>query len=158
MPDVAPFDDVHDVLGDVLGVIADTLDGASDPDDVDRGGDGARVFHHVRDQLADDRLEFSVDIAVGLDDRLSQRHVETGEGVESLADQAEGGFGQVADADALAILMVDWLGDAAARARMGENGQRVVASNRGALGRLIALVESLEPTPAQPNPLRIGIP
>lgn len=58
----------------------------------------------------------------------------------------EGAAVQVANADALANLMVDWLDDAATRARIGENGQRVVASNRGALGRLIALIESLEPS------------
>ena len=66
----------------------------------------------------------------------------------------EGAAVQVANADALANLMVDWLDDAATRARIGENGQRVVASNRGALGRLIALIESLEPTsPRQALPL-----
>lgn len=58
----------------------------------------------------------------------------------------EGAAVQVANADALTNLMVDWLDDAATRARIGENGQRVVASNRGALGRLIVLIESLEPT------------
>ena len=64
----------------------------------------------------------------------------------------EGAAVQVPDADALADLMLDWLGDAATRARMGENGRRVVAHNRGALGRLIALVEALEPAPAHPRP------
>ncbi len=69
----------------------------------------------------------------------------------------EGAAVQVANADALANLMVDWLDDAATRARIGENGQRVVASNRGALGRLIALIESLEPTsPRQALPLPWG--
>jgi hypothetical protein len=37
--------------------------------------------------------------------------------------------------------MTRWLGDAALRARIGENGLRVVAQNRGALGRLIGLIE-----------------
>ena len=34
-----------------------------------------------------------------------------------------------------------WLGDAEERARVGENGRRVVEQNRGALERLLALVE-----------------
>ncbi len=34
-----------------------------------------------------------------------------------------------------------WLGDAGERARVGENGRRVVEQNRGALERLLALVE-----------------
>lgn len=48
---------------------------------------------------------------------------------------------QVADWRALARLMSGWLADAALRARIGENGRQVVARNRGALGRLIALIE-----------------
>ena len=54
---------------------------------------------------------------------------------------AEGAAMQVADAEELARLMIAWLGDAALRARIGEQGRQVVARNRGALGRLIALVE-----------------
>jgi 3-deoxy-D-manno-octulosonic-acid transferase len=48
---------------------------------------------------------------------------------------------QIADSAALARLMIDWLGDAAARTQIGENGRRVVEENRGALKRLIALIE-----------------
>jgi len=47
----------------------------------------------------------------------------------------------VEDADRLADLMARWLADAAERARIGENGRRVVEQNRGALGRLINLIE-----------------
>lgn len=58
---------------------------------------------------------------------------------------SEGGAVQVDDAHALALCMADWLKDAAARARIGENGLRVVEQNRGALQRLIALIESHQP-------------
>lgn len=54
----------------------------------------------------------------------------------------EGAAVQIADAEELARLMATWLGDAAIRARIGENGRRVVERNRGALQRLIALLES----------------
>jgi 3-deoxy-D-manno-octulosonic-acid transferase len=64
----------------------------------------------------------------------------------------EGAAVQVADADELASLMIDWLSDATARARIGENGRRVVERNRGALARLIALVESLDPALGSPDP------
>ncbi|MGE5155509.1 MAG: lipid IV(A) 3-deoxy-D-manno-octulosonic acid transferase [Bdellovibrio bacteriovorus] len=47
----------------------------------------------------------------------------------------------VQDAAGLADLMTRWLTDAAERARVGESGRRVVEQNRGALGRLIALIE-----------------
>jgi 3-deoxy-D-manno-octulosonic-acid transferase len=64
----------------------------------------------------------------------------------------EGAAVQVADADELASLMIDWLSDATARARIGENGRRVVERNRGALARLIALVESLDPALGSSDP------
>jgi 3-deoxy-D-manno-octulosonic-acid transferase len=54
----------------------------------------------------------------------------------------EGAAVQVANAAALTDLLGDWLTDAALRARIGENGQRVVAANRGALGRLITLIDA----------------
>lgn len=47
----------------------------------------------------------------------------------------------VQDPAGLAALMSRWLRDAAERARIGENGRRVVEQNRGALGRLIDLIE-----------------
>jgi 3-deoxy-D-manno-octulosonic-acid transferase len=47
----------------------------------------------------------------------------------------------VEDAEGLAALMIRWLTDAAERARIGENGRRVVAQNRGAMNRLIDLIE-----------------
>ena len=53
----------------------------------------------------------------------------------------EGAAVQVPDADALGHCMSDWLSDAAARARIGENGRRVVEQNRGTLQRLIELID-----------------
>ena len=47
----------------------------------------------------------------------------------------------VQDGTELGRLMVRWLGDAAERARLGENGRRVVEENRGALDRLLAVIE-----------------
>ena len=58
---------------------------------------------------------------------------------------AEGAAALVQDSQALAELIARWLGDAALRAQIGENGRRVVAQNRGALGRLIGLVEERLP-------------
>jgi 3-deoxy-D-manno-octulosonic-acid transferase len=54
----------------------------------------------------------------------------------------EGASARIADSGELARLMIEWLGDAAIRAQIGENGRRVVEQNRGALHRLIALLES----------------
>jgi len=53
----------------------------------------------------------------------------------------EGAAVQVANASRLADLLADWLTDAALRARIGEQGRQVVEQNRGALPRLIALIE-----------------
>ncbi|MGB5835056.1 MAG: lipid IV(A) 3-deoxy-D-manno-octulosonic acid transferase [Thiohalocapsa sp.] len=48
---------------------------------------------------------------------------------------------QVADADGLAECLISWLGDAAERTRVGENGRLAVEHNRGALNRLISLID-----------------
>jgi 3-deoxy-D-manno-octulosonic-acid transferase len=48
---------------------------------------------------------------------------------------------QVADALELSDWLKRWLGDAAERARMGENARQAVERNRGALDRLIKLVD-----------------
>jgi 3-deoxy-D-manno-octulosonic-acid transferase len=58
---------------------------------------------------------------------------------------AEGAAVQVANSADLAHTMADWLSDASLRARIGEQGRRVVEENRGALRRLIDLVEEIYP-------------
>lgn len=50
---------------------------------------------------------------------------------------------QVNDTDELIDKVADWLSDASRRTRIGENGRRVVEQNRGALERLVELVEGL---------------
>ncbi|GAC1302721.1 MAG: lipid IV(A) 3-deoxy-D-manno-octulosonic acid transferase [Steroidobacteraceae bacterium] len=50
---------------------------------------------------------------------------------------------QVADGAELTAALDRLLGDADARARMGENGRRVVAMNRGSVVRLLAIIETL---------------
>jgi 3-deoxy-D-manno-octulosonic-acid transferase len=55
----------------------------------------------------------------------------------------EGAAVQVADAHALAGCMLEWLGDAAVRARVGERGRRVVEENQGALSRLLDLLDGI---------------
>jgi len=49
----------------------------------------------------------------------------------------------VTDAAELAAVVSRWLGSAQERSRCGENGRRVVEQNRGALDRLMAVVERL---------------
>lgn len=55
----------------------------------------------------------------------------------------EGAAVQVSDTAKLSRCMAEWLCDATARARIGESGRRVVEQNRGALQRLLELVEDL---------------
>jgi 3-deoxy-D-manno-octulosonic-acid transferase len=54
---------------------------------------------------------------------------------------AEGAAVQLTSAEGLADLMGDWLTDATLRTRIGEQGRLVVERNRGALQRLIELIE-----------------
>jgi len=49
---------------------------------------------------------------------------------------------QIADAAELADWLTRWLGDAAERARIGENGLQAIEQNRGALQRLVKLVDA----------------
>lgn len=53
-----------------------------------------------------------------------------------------GAMVQVANAEMLAQVLVRWLGDAAERAHVGEQGRRVIAENSGALDRVTALVDA----------------
>ncbi|OOZ37670.1 lipid IV(A) 3-deoxy-D-manno-octulosonic acid transferase [Solemya velesiana gill symbiont] len=48
---------------------------------------------------------------------------------------------QVADEIELAEIMTEWLSDASERARIGEKGRAVVEANRGALDRLMVVIE-----------------
>jgi 3-deoxy-D-manno-octulosonic-acid transferase len=57
---------------------------------------------------------------------------------------------RVADADELAERLVDWLGDAAERTRIGENGRRAIEENRGALDRLVAFIDAHLAKPSRP--------
>jgi len=52
-----------------------------------------------------------------------------------------GAAAMVDDEQMLSSTVTNWLGDASERARMGESGRRLVEKNRGALGRLLALIE-----------------
>lgn len=56
---------------------------------------------------------------------------------------AAGAAVQVDGADRLGETMQGWLGNASLRARVGENGRRVVEANRGALERVLGLVDDL---------------
>jgi 3-deoxy-D-manno-octulosonic-acid transferase len=56
---------------------------------------------------------------------------------------AHGAAARITDAATLAALMVDWLANAARRKRLGEQGRLVVERNRGALERLISLLDQL---------------
>ncbi|WP_295408728.1 lipid IV(A) 3-deoxy-D-manno-octulosonic acid transferase [uncultured Thiocystis sp.] len=55
----------------------------------------------------------------------------------------EGAAARIENAHALADLLIDWLTDAALRAGIGARGRQAVARNRGALERLMNLIEGL---------------
>ncbi len=58
---------------------------------------------------------------------------------------------QVRDSNELAKVVSAWLGDASERSRIGENGRRAVEGNRGALERLVEIVEELLRQPLIPS-------
>src|SRR5882672_11080943 len=80
--DVLAMNHVDHVLADILGVIADALQGAHDPHDFERAPNGARVLHHEGDALTVNRLILLVHhlvFARGLERRLG---IHTGKRVE----------------------------------------------------------------------------
>src|SRR3990167_8459262 len=54
---VGALDDVDDLLGQVLGMVAHALDGLGHEHQIDRRRDGAWVLHHVGDQFAQQAVE-----------------------------------------------------------------------------------------------------
>ena len=66
-------------------MFADALDRLGDEDEVDRRRDGARIFHHVGDQLAHQAVELLVDLVVVPMTSSAFTDVEPGEASERLA-------------------------------------------------------------------------
>ena len=62
-----------------------TLDRLGHEDEVDAGRYGARVFHHVGDELAQQAVEFLVDLVVLLQHFQRLGGVQAGKGIERLA-------------------------------------------------------------------------
>lgn len=56
---------------------------------------------------------------------------------------AQGAASQVGTVSALSAQVIEWLGDATERSRVGEAGRALVEKNRGALARLMRLAERL---------------
>ena len=56
---------------------------------------------------------------------------------------------QIENSDELAQQVIVWFGDASERTRIGENALRVVKANRGALDRLVQLIQEVLPVKEQ---------
>src|SRR3954463_7836351 len=76
MPHISPFDDINHLLGHVLGMVADALDGFRDPQNFKRLGNRARIFHHEGNELPHDRAEFLVDREILAHDRRRGDRIE----------------------------------------------------------------------------------
>ena len=85
MPHVDPLDHLDHGFSDVLRVIADALDRLGDEHDLERRADRARIFHHVADQLPQDRRKRRVDALVAVDHLGGGARVEPREYVERAA-------------------------------------------------------------------------
>ena len=66
-------------------MVANAFDGFGDEEQIQAGRDGARVFHHVGDELAHEAVVLAVDQVVGFDDFQRNGHVQPGKGVQRLA-------------------------------------------------------------------------
>src|SRR5215469_7116107 len=82
--DVLAVHHVDDVLADVLGVIADALERAHHPHDIQRAANGARVFHHESDALTLDRFVLLVHQTVLARDAQRGFHIHARKGIEGI--------------------------------------------------------------------------
>ena len=77
-------------------MVADALERLRYPDDVERRADGARVFHHVGDELAQHRLELGVDHRVLADHFRRGVAIQASERIERPAQHRDRRFGGMA--------------------------------------------------------------
>ena len=68
MADIRSLHNVNNELRNVLCMIANPFDRFRDEQIIEARGNHARIFHHVRDQLAHERAEFFVNGFVVADD------------------------------------------------------------------------------------------
>ena len=76
---------IDHVFADVLGVIANTLDGPYHPHDIQRAANGAWIFHHEGDALPMNRLVLLIDGAIATRHPKSEIGIEPREGIQRLA-------------------------------------------------------------------------
>ncbi|CFU08028.1 Uncharacterised protein [Bordetella pertussis] len=127
-------------------MVADALERAGDEDHVDGARNGARVFHHVGDQVAQRRLPFLVDFLVAAHDLRGQDRIQAREGVQRLAQHIAHVHGHVAQFDQGNVTLVvlvhaahgggDLLGLVARALHVGQHlgdGQQGAQVDRGGL-------------------------
>ena len=85
----AAVDEEMDVLGDVGGVVADALDVLGAEQQMGAEADVARVFHHVGQQLAEQRVVHRVDLLVGAPYGERLVGLTLGVGVEHVLELAQ---------------------------------------------------------------------
>src|SRR5690606_14782014 len=79
--DISPLDVEDDVFGNVRGVVGDALVVARDQQQVERARGGARILHHVGQQLAEELLVQRVDLVIASADFVGGAGVTAHEAV-----------------------------------------------------------------------------
>ena len=72
VPDIPAMHQIDHVFTDILGMVADALQGTSRPGHIHEAPDGSRILHHQGDALARDLVIFLINELVFLDHRLSE--------------------------------------------------------------------------------------
>ena len=79
-------------------MVADPLQGARAPDDVQHAANGTRVLHHEGDVLAPDRFVFAIDFLIRVHDLQRGARIHTGKGIERIGQHGARARAMLTDA------------------------------------------------------------
>ena len=89
MAHILAFDQINNVFAHVFGVVADPLQCLGNRQGFQRGGDGARIFHHEGDQVTDDQAVFLVHVQISAHHMRRFRQIEAGKCIQRLVQHVQ---------------------------------------------------------------------
>ena len=85
MAHILAFHQIDHLFADIAGMVADALQGAQGPDDVEHPGNGPRIFHHEGDQRAHGAAVFQIHFFIFGGHGQRFLGIEAGKGIQGIA-------------------------------------------------------------------------